>query len=527
MEGIVNIRTYDDGIYLVVKRSNVDDFIEIEDIQELIKREHVRNVDFNAIFSAISNPELEFEVKISDNLQIIDFLEFVDVRISQDKLKAYLKFQEKFFNSYKPTKADLYTLLEGFDVIHGIVDETLEDILVTQIANHEYVVAKGTKPTLGKDGYIKLYIDTEAKTLKPKMLEDGSVDYLNIDFFQQAKKGEILARKIPLEPGTAGKNVLGDEVPAKTVKKAPPFPQGKNIRVIPDENILIATVNGQIMYKNKRIDINPLLEVQEVSPSTGNINFDGSVVVYGNVVYGTKINAGGSVKVHGIVEAATIISGSDVILVKGAMGSKKALIVAEGDVKANFIDSCTVKSGKSVYSNSIMHSKIVSNDKLILTGKKGLLVGGKIYVKNEISAKNIGSPLGTFTIIEVGNAKETVEKYKGALREKVALEEKLVKLDHIINSLKAIEETLSTERRQFMVKTVTTKIHVNYGIGMKNKEIADLEKELQKQNGKLIVQEILHPGVKITVGNATISVDDPLNHVCLINREDAVAVMPI
>lgn len=523
----INIKTYDDGIYLVVNRLNEEDYLKIEEIQELLKKENVRNIDFDAIFSAVTNPEINFQVKISDNLNVMDLIEFVEIKISQDKLKAYLKFQQAFFDKFILTKQDLYTILENFGVLHGIIDNALEDIIISTFPDHEYLVAKGSKVKSGTDGQLKLYFDTEEKTLKPKLLDNGMADYLNIDFYQQAKKGDILIRRIPSVPGVEGKNVFGEEIPTKTVKKAPPFPQGKNIHILEEENILVAGINGQIKYTKNRIDINPFLELQEVSTSTGNINFDGTVVVFGNVIYGTRIDAGGSVKVQGIVEGATIISGGDVIMSKGAMGGKKALIVAEGDVKANFIDSCTVKAGKSVYSNSIMHSSVYSEDKIVLTGKKGLLVGGDIHVKNEVSAKNIGSSLGTITNIEIGNSSETIEKHNKLLEEKKVLSDKASKLEQIINTLKSVGDNLTPEKKHFMNKTISTKSHVDKTLSEKNNEIKRLKKEIKFDNGRLVAHDTIHSGVKVSIGDATMSIEDTLSHVCLINRESKVCQRPL
>ena len=100
---------------------------------------------------------------------------------------------------------------------------------------------------------------------------------------------------------TPGKDVYGNELKAKPGKKLRLRP-GKN--TIVQNNKVWATTDGQISISSNSVHVFPIFEVKgDLDLNTGNINFIGNVMVYGNVPSGYEIEAGGDVKIIGLVEA--------------------------------------------------------------------------------------------------------------------------------------------------------------------------------------------------------------------------------
>ncbi len=89
------------------------------------------------------------------------------------------------------------------------------------------IVAKGKPHQNGRDGEIKYLVDID-KEAKPKMLEDGSVDFKEIDAFTTVKKGDVLAEKVDPTEGTPGLTVTGKNIKGKPGKIAN-FKFGKNV----------------------------------------------------------------------------------------------------------------------------------------------------------------------------------------------------------------------------------------------------------------------------------------------------------
>ena len=65
-----------------------------------------------------------------------------------------------------------------------------------------------------------------------------------------------------------------------------------------------------------------------------------------------------------------------------------------GEVKAKFIENCYVEAGGPVYvENGILNSAIHTLKQVEL-GRKGVIIGGKIYAQDGVKAVQIGSAMG-------------------------------------------------------------------------------------------------------------------------------------
>ena len=123
------------------------------------------------------------------------------------------------------------------------------------------------------------------------------MNYKDLNIFLLAKKGDVLAERIPQTKGTSGRDVFGNEVMPKNGRPIP-LPVGKNTEV-QDENFIVAKIDGQIVESNKRINIDPHLEISgDVGVPTGNIDFVGSVDVSGNVEAGFILKATGDIQIQ-------------------------------------------------------------------------------------------------------------------------------------------------------------------------------------------------------------------------------------
>ena len=90
----------------------------------------------------------------------------------------------------------------------------------------------------------------------------------------------------------------------------------------------------------------------------------------------------------------------------------KGILTSGGDVIARYIENSNVEAKNDIKSEAIMHSNVKCGNKLELSGRKGLLVGGSCKVGKEIIAKVIGSHMATVTDIEVGVDPSLRERFK-------------------------------------------------------------------------------------------------------------------
>ena len=81
-----------------------------------------------------------------------------------------------------------------------------------------------------------------------------------------------------------------------------------------DGTKLISQVSGHVQLEGDKVFVSNCLELVDVDASTGDIDYDGSVVIKGNVLAGFSVKAAGDISVSGIVEGATLISGGNITL---------------------------------------------------------------------------------------------------------------------------------------------------------------------------------------------------------------------
>ena len=85
---------------------------------------------------------------------------------------------------------------------YGLDESLLIRILDNNKTEEKYCIAAGKAPTPGKDGSIKFNFELD-KTLSPKINNDGTVDYRELNSLNNVNEGDILAIMIPPKIGRA------------------------------------------------------------------------------------------------------------------------------------------------------------------------------------------------------------------------------------------------------------------------------------------------------------------------------------
>ena len=138
--------------------------------------------------------------------------EQVLVEISKDKMFAVITFIPPVNNGALLSYEDVLKQIEAKGVVFGIEKEEIKKALDERKPNYKYIIAQGIKPINGENAKLEFHF-REHKQIKPKILEDGSVDFFNLDLIENVSKGQTLITLIPPTEGTPGKNVFGAEIP--------------------------------------------------------------------------------------------------------------------------------------------------------------------------------------------------------------------------------------------------------------------------------------------------------------------------
>ena len=101
---------------------------------------------------------------------------------------------------------------KGID--YGIRYDEIDRMVCGDGSRTHVLVASGCMPEHGMDGYYEYFFRTHvART--PKTLADGNVDYRNVEWFEEVKKGQKLAYYHGATAGKKGMTVTGKEIPAR------------------------------------------------------------------------------------------------------------------------------------------------------------------------------------------------------------------------------------------------------------------------------------------------------------------------
>ena len=320
--------------------------------------------------------------------------------ISPDNMKAYAKFFAASEGGENMTTEEMLHDLAAQGIKHGIKLDVIERFMRHREYCEDILLAEGTPPVQGKDAYIEYKFNTDKKA-KPTLMEDGSVDFFNLNILNHCTKGDLLAVMHPEEPGENGENLFGETIKPVDVKKTS-FKFGANIEMSEDGTTLTSMVDGHVELVEGQVFVSDMLVVENVNNSTGNIEYEGSVQVNGNVSTNFSIKARGDIVVKGVVEGAALQSDGNIIIARGMNGMGKGTLNAKGNIISKFLENATAQADGYIASNSILHSKIMAGGEVNVDGKRGFITGGKVSAAGGINVKTLGSEMGADTVVEVG-----------------------------------------------------------------------------------------------------------------------------
>ncbi len=403
----------------------------------------------------------------------------ITVEISQDKMQAFITVNPAVPENL-PVTDDLRNILFKNKVVYNVNETILGKIIPEGLFERKILVASGLEPVLPVDGKIKYLVDLESIG-KAKVDDHGNVDFRNIGTFINVEKDMELARIIPPVEGRDGKTVTGDAI---TVKEGKPYklPIGKNTTAKPDNNdILIAEMNGAVRLRdNYFVDIDPVLEIKShVDFSTGNIDYNGSLTIRGDIKAGFDVKVEGNLEVFGLIEECHVEAGGDIVIRQGCKGKGEGLIRAGGSIALKFGENHILEAGKDILSGDyLMNCKAYASDTIKAVGKTGLLIGGELVAKNGIEAKNVGNYQGVRTVLSVGADRELLEKFNHLKSQRKTVRENLDKVNNAIKILHRIvlmKGSLPEDKKEIQIKLLITK-----------KKLDEANQQLIEQNEALL-----------------------------------------
>jgi len=435
----------------------------------------------------------------------------VSIDITDGEMKAVLMVTEPGRGGADISVDFLRSFLQSHGVVHGVREDVLEEIEHSPRYGRPIVVAEGTKAHDGANARVahNFRLERDEVTLKEK---DGRVDFKDISHVENVVAGQLLARKVPAEPGQPGQTVTGNTIPAAKGKDCDLL-VGKNVKLSEDGLSATAEINGQVLLLAGKINVEPIYTIPgDVNLHTGNILFLGTVIVRGNVEDGFSVKAAGNIEVFGSVGKCLIDAEGDIVVHQGIAAKTEGKIRCGKSLYSKFIEHAHVDAGEYVVvTDGIVHSHVDANRMILCQGKRAQIVGGVLRASEEINSKILGSVAGTETLLEVGYDPRSKERLVALEEAKKPVEKMLEEVElniKTLENLQKVQKKLPPEKAQYLTEQSEKRSELLRQLEEVTREIGSINAHLAALNtiGKISASERVYPGVKLTIKSATLPV---------------------
>lgn len=449
-----------------------------------------------------------------------------DVQVPKDRLKALVDLYPASGGGKALDYAAICDHLLEMG-IKEIAEESLSEGVrlcnATGEIQRRVVATEGIPPKFPREARLEILFPLEGR--RPPRMEhaEAKVDYRDKGEIFSVETGELLAILEPAIPGEPGRDIFGNVIEVPAPPKSP-LTVGDGV-VSEDGRLFTAATTGQPMFRGNRLLVKPVVVVRgDVDLSVGNVLFDGSIIVRGNVREGFLVSAGVDVEVFGNVESASIKAGRDVHIHGGILGETSD-IDAGGKVTMRFMEGGTVSADEEVIAKShLMHARVRSGTSVILEGRRGSdkgVLGGSVVALERIDVAAAGTLMGTSTLLATGvdfRTRARIEALEARIRE---LQEMAAKISEV---MKRSVTRFVKDGRIVLPPDIQTKMelliqHYNASI----RELHHLQDERTalrnsmeqkiRGGGYIKVKQKLHPGVVVEIRGVRREIKDELRFV--------------
>jgi hypothetical protein len=321
--------------------------------------------------------------------------------------------------------------LEAARVNHGIdaekIRQALEKLPDLEIGT-QIRIAEATPPTKSEDGRVDFHVDVSGQAAyRASDADDDQVDFKTATSVVCVQEGDLLAELIPPVQGELGTDIRGQPIAPRN-PRTPSLVAGQNVEYDESARTFVARSAGRPVYSKGVLSVLPVYEVAgNVCYDTGHVEFNGSVIVHGNVEDDFNVTAK-DILVHGNVGASQLTAKQSITVNSGVNGRQRAILRAGQNIAARYVNGSRLEClGDVTVEREIVNSDVLCNGRL----RVGTLIGGNASARGGVEANVLGSDMGVATRVEPGEDMQ-VRKIEDALD---VVDGKIEKLLHPIRNV--------------------------------------------------------------------------------------------
>ena len=359
------------------------------------------------------------------------------IEVASDAMQAWIDVTPA--NGGQHLDLDAIVLALGEASVTFGIDQSAIKAACSAKSEERFLVASGQAAQNGENARFELLV-ADARDRAPKLNEHGLIDFRELGAIPTVSADEALMRRHPPTTGSIGRNVRGEVIEPGPGRDEPFADHLVGACVAKDDaNLLRAIFAGQPVRCGNGVNVEQVLRLRNINMASGNISFDGTVSIDGEVLPGMKVHATGDIAVGGVVDGAELDAGGDIRVAGGIIA--KARVRAAGSVSARFVEGAHVQAGTTILiDDTALQSELQANNQIVVglkSPQRGRLAGGSARAMLLIKTPILGSPTGGVTSLLLGVNPVLEAEYQ-------ALLQRIAKQREEENNLEKLVKHLST-----------------------------------------------------------------------------------
>lgn len=474
---------------------------------------------FDSIIDEIENPGRSYgNADIFRNLhgektEYADYAKVVYtiiIRVADDNMSAAINVISTADKLRRYTVQELNRVIRSKRIVCGIDSEALMRMVSKQIFNKDVVFARGINPENGTDGAIEHLVEfPEGKS------------YIDV------KSGTPLCRVIAPTAGIAGADIFGHSIPAVNGASIS-VPIGENTVFDKKTGILSASAGGRLTLKNGVYAVCDEYVINGgITKENGKIEFEGSIVINGNVTDGAYIIAKKSITVKGKVSGNSTIIAKDRLTVELSV-KNSTLTTENGDMKLMSCFDSFITCGKDLEAASLYNCKTKCIGNLDCTINQGSINGGETFCVGKLSCITAGSRLHEKTEITVGDSSDF-------MAEKIMVMRSINRIDGEIEKISRRISTIEGQHKNLGFISREDEDFLNAAIRIRNQKEAEkipllekiekIEEIIASANDSVLkVQRSMHANVYLKIKEHKRKIDAEFGKITVYSNDYGIVI---
>ena len=465
----------------------------------------------------------------------------LQVRVSEDRLSALVDCTVRHRILPMLTNAIASQLKEkGVTPLPSINEITVQLVQAARQDRNvkDLVIVEGVAPIPSRDGTIEWAGDffTPGYYVDEKT---GTMDYRRPNGRPTVTRGQLLAQFTPPRQGRAGHDVFGNEIPVSEPESFMPRAGPKvTARHVDEGTQFFSEADGRAKWNGDTLSVDEMLVVEgNVGLETGNIHHPKRVVIHGDVLEDSRVEAGDTIEIDGIVQGAELITQGDLIIGGGILGSSGgAAIRSKGCVQAKYVIDVTIEAqGDVVVANEITNAIVKTTGAVKVP--EGRIVGGRIIALGGIEVGESGSTGLQPTHLLAAENYRILDKLTPLRRRIASFEKSYGMLHKKLMRYYAQRRQLSEKTKEKALKLAGRTDKLKEALKRLRMEVEELERPSRDRANPVIeIKTKLNSDTVLQIGQKTLPIhetlDGPLRayvmdgRICLSGRYGPVKLKP-